>query len=513
MQKKALCFKTLMIMKSAFGLANILFLGFVIGTPLEISFYFQNLKQVWIYVLFSLFSIGFILFSNKLESLNINIIQYIEILHLIIVIFLVKKNLKFERNLSEPWFVRAAWFFRTHSILLAFFIAFTLLITASSMKEIFQLYAIQNNEKIEYKKNTKESMLTFVILVFAGIFLIILLNLYKNYGLYHYFILNLVFFTILLAPSFFGKIKTKPKVDEKDQKINPPSKIMEEDVKSIRARKKKEPDKSDYLKILFFGFLIVIVSLIGIEIEINNHEILLEQILCYALLTIFFCKLLISLIKKEAKIHGKNSLKTPKSLISINFFQIFAFSLVQSQIIYFFDFPLYFPSVLSKIVFLTILGAFLHFFLTLFFHSRLSSNKLKDTMVIMRIFAILLLLLNFYFIYRDGIDNSITLTSFKDGSFSTIFPFKYIHHYPYFILTGIPCGLIISDILSRFIIPKPNFREKSKNHFSLRIVFFITSLFIWPQFTLTLSTIINFPGAPTRDQKIFIYSLYHILSY
>ncbi|MHA1291840.1 MAG: glycoside hydrolase domain-containing protein, partial [Promethearchaeota archaeon] len=150
--------------------------------------------------------------------------------------------------------------------------------------------------------------------------------------------------------------------------------------------------------------------------------------------------------------------------------------LVISQILYFFDYPIYFPIVVSWYLLFGIIGALIYLTLG-------RTQKVKN---VLYIFAILLLVLNFYLTFIDGINNA---KNYYDGSFDIIFPFTYLHSLWNFLIVGICVGIILSDLFLNFALKHTDGTDSSN-----RAVFIVFASFVGGMFMMLGNWLINNPG-------------------
>jgi hypothetical protein len=159
-----------------------------------------------------------------------------------------------------------------------------------------------------------------------------------------------------------------------------------------------------YLLIAIYGIFSTIILIIQVEIKIADWLLMLEQFLTYIFMGLVFLILQASVFHNRGAQRFQDYYKTKKNPISIGSLDGWKFLglwLVTSQIVYFFDYPIYFPQVLTGVALFAIIGFFSYWIV-----SKFSDKKVRKFQHLLYIAAIFCLVLNIILVYIDATTNA-----------------------------------------------------------------------------------------------------------
>jgi len=479
----------------------------------------------WAFILLSLGSIiGFFLVSFFKREHSLIIIRVFDIFITIFAVLLTMAYLIFSSDLLEPWLIQGAWFIRYNGLFIGFLLWAVVIKTIAGLAFLISKY---NETEEDYpfgtyhKKERCHEIIVLLILIGTSSFYILEILLYRFFPLFNLFLSIFYIQICLVVLSLFlishSKYKKYLKLRTND--------VLEDSPKSKR-RKRRFPFvdrvnlrlKNSGTKARDFWWLCIPFSIVAILLIITviiypfnptipfsfpylewvmSLEMPIVQLLSYIAIVSIFLILIIRVFRGIAnRKYGKDLEK--KNNLKIGFFgflegmKFLMIFLVICQFIYFFQYPIYFPVVVSYTLLFSIIGAIIYYFV----------GKREAYKKILTVISLCLLILNFYLTYADIMENASNYTT---GSFYIIFPFEYLHSLWNYILVGIPMGIIVSDLMLSIA-----FKNTDGSDSTNRAVFIAFSSFIGG-LAITLSNwILQLPGGDkvSRDVSYSYFNLF-----
>ncbi len=470
------------IVSAAIGLAAIAFFGTIALLPFEIGMFGEDQTIFWMFIILGLSVIlAFLLLSFFKRKDHGFIMRIVNVMTVITALLMVFAFLFFTQDLFEPWLIQMGWFMRYNGHIVGLFVGTLTIKTIIGISELITKFNsgkdLANPQDMEGTQlDVKVITLSTVSLGF--IFYSAEMLFFRYYSL---FITLLILFIVeagliiyavgtLLFPNYYDEFSWNnseiglENLSTEEKGGNPSENPGTMKLKGIKGKisgisKKVRDAGSDpsifwYLFVPLLVILILsivsailyplnIVYLISIRLGINllYYNIPLVQIITLLIvLLLFFIVVFNAWGGRMNRRLGKFFKSKVKKFFAVSSFgaidimRVLGLLFVFSQILYFYDYPLFLPPVISSFLLFGVLGAVIYFFVARF----------QIPKKIVYYIAILLLFLNFYLIYIDGIANGFNISG---GDFDLIFPFTYLHSLPNFAIVGIPLGFIVSDLL------------------------------------------------------------------
>ncbi|MHA1293787.1 MAG: glycoside hydrolase domain-containing protein [Promethearchaeota archaeon] len=515
----------------AFGLALLAFFGTMSFLPFEIMILGEGQMWFWVFIILSLSGIiAFLLLSFYKCNYSFIIIRIFDVLTTVCAIFAAITFLIFTKDLLEPWLIQAAWYFRYHGLIIGLLLGCVMIKTIAGLS-----FFISKIKDIEKQKDFQEKnlrILAFLFVVITFTFYIIEILLYRYLTLFSVFLSIFLFQICLLIISLFLISNSKYSLLLKLEILDKIDINQEEKIKSFNIGKKKRnsritklnlklrcsgTDPKDFwwtfIPLLIVGILAVITLIlypfnlfIHISFPWENYimevDIPIVQILSYIIIGSIFIILTVKVFRSRnfhrfGKIYQNKRRKNLKiSLLGfIDGLKFIGLFLIIILILYFFNYPIYFPRVISFYLLFGIIGALIYLTLG-------KSQKIRN---ILYIIAILLLILNFYLIYVDIVNNA---KNYLDSSFDIIFPFKYLFSFYNYIIVGISIGIIICDFFLNFVFKHTDGTDSTSRAFFLAYICFIGGMLM-----MLVSSFIPIPGGdkPTNEIKYDSFYLFCVV--
>ncbi len=511
----------------SFGLALLAYFGTLSFFPMEIMSMGDGQSWYWVFILLTFSTIGALLLVSFYKHYALIIVRILDLTIAILGIWVIITFLIFTKDLLEPWLVQGAWFLRYNGLLIGIFLSCVMIKTVAGISFIVSINNDTRSEGLKdtlTKKRNRAQLVSFSIVSLIFAFYSLEMLFYRYLSFYYVLVSIFIIQVILLFSSIYLASYSSLKVSFA---IEPSSELKGEDKITTLEKKGENQQKEKSIKgfrnklnekllkagtkpknfwWLFVPLLIVaIINGISVIFYLTSYPLKfsflygqnttevnlpLIQIVSYFILLITFFILTFTVF--GSKIHHKfgdyyegtrHSHLKRSTLGSIDAFKFLGLFLVMSQILYFFDYPLYFPRIVSWYLLFGICGALIYYIAGI-------SNKIRN---ILYASAVLFLVYNFYLTYNDGIENGV---NYYNGSFETAFPFVYLHNWLNFILVGIPVGIIISDFILNFAFNRVDATDSTNKAVFLAFTCFVGALLIMPG-----NYILNPPGGDIGDPE------------
>ncbi|MHA1265354.1 MAG: glycoside hydrolase domain-containing protein [Candidatus Helarchaeota archaeon] len=524
------------IVSVATGLALITFFGTLMFLPFEIMMWGEGQTIFWVYIIIGMSTlIIFLILSLFRRELHGLIMRIINVVTIFSAIFLIISYLSFTKDLFEPWLTQTGWFLRYNGPIVGIFAGCVL---AKTIVGVSQLISKFNESHLTNAHTTPKG--------FGGgakhitLFTVIISFAYYSFAMIFlkYFSLFATFLTIFLVEAglavysiltllkteyyndFWGdhaKDITKPALDHSNptKQLGQPPNTQEHTKIPIKEISKSEKKGGFITKIgmrvkkagsdpsifwyLFIPLLIICILSIVTAIvyplnivyyisfqfgtSIIFYPLPLTQLLSFlSILLLLFIIVFNTVGGRMNRRLGKYYSGKIKRFFAVSTFglidimRILGIFLVFSQILYFYDYPIFLPEVVTYYLLFGILGAGIYYLV----------GWLGNWTKLLYAVAILLLVLNFYLTYTDGIANA---SNPYGGEFDIMFPFEYLHSPLNYIIVGIPVGIIMSDLLFNMAFTHTNGIDAPN-----RAVFVVVTPFIGGLLFMLLNYIVGTPG-------------------
>ncbi len=457
------------IISLSFGLALLGFFGVMSFFPIEITVMGEGQTWYWVFILLGFGVIITFFITTKINKNNLyKIIRVADLITLIISIFVIIAYLNFTKDLLEPWFIQSAWFFRYNGLVIGIFLLCVFIKTSTSMT--FLILKFNEREDLNDKQKDKNShLVVLLILSLTFIFFISEVLFHRFFTLFSSLLLIFIIQICLLSISIpmLSNLKLQNHL-----KLN-----------IIRTNSRTYY----WLLIPLIGTLII--GIIAIILYFFNSivtfyfpyegEIIIVQLPIFQLISILFIVLILIILLFEAsgsRAHRKyyDFFKRKKlgKIVSSTFgildgLKLLGLIIVFGLILYYYDYPVFFPIVISFYLLFGILGALIYFLVG-------RTKRLKN---ILYIISILILIYNFYLTFLDGIYNAENNWS---GAYDISFPFVYLHSWLNFALVGIPLGIASSDIFLSFAFKHNEGTDSTNRALLIGFAPFISGMLIMP---------------------------------
>lgn len=466
------------IISVSLGISIITFFGILSLAPMEIMLLGQEQSFLWVFLFLSYSVIlSFILFTRFKQAYTLYIMRIFEIISTIILFFLMVAYLEFSKDMSEPWLIQTGWFLRDNGFITGLFLSTTLIKTTGGLTFLISKFSLKE-ETINEGESKKNSEFLVLLIIFIALCIFILEFLfYRFVSLFEILVVYAIMGIVLVSLSAFLITRS-----DNEELIALP--IIEYEIKSkegaITSKNNKEKVSNSiiYLIIAIYGVFTTVILIVHVMIKIMDWALMLEQFLTYAMLLIVFLVLQGSAFRVRSTQRFEDYYKKKRKLFlfgSLDGWRFLGLWLVTSQVIYFFDYPIYFPYVLIWTLIFALIGAFIYWSI-----SKLSANKAPQIRVLLYTIAILSLVINIILVYQDAITNSIFYLGLTHGDLDITFPFLYIFSPINFILVGVPIGIILSDFLLNFAFKHTDGSDSTNRAIFLTFVPFVWGLIIFP---------------------------------
>jgi hypothetical protein len=503
------------IISISFGLALLTFFGTLSFFPIELMLLGEGQTWFWVFIFLGLsIIVAFLLISFYKREHALIIIRIFDVLSTIIAVIAIITFLIFTKDLLDAWFVQGGWYLRYHGLIIGPLIACIMIKTIAGFSFLISKLnepGVNDEKSGDNDKQKNIELTTLLIIVSSFIFYI------SAFLIYRYFYFLNVLITIFIIQIFLLILSipllSHTKFNDYVKLSSIESEIITRKSKYIVKVNKRLIDAGtaprDFWKLFtplfFIGiFVVIIVFIYVFDIFIHvsfprELDIPVVQILSYILLIGLLFILSSQAFKGRTRrkigdyyIDKKLGNFKRSFLGFLDSQKVLGIFLVMSQVIYYFEFPIYYPNVVSSYLLFGIVGAVIYYALG-------RSEKRKQ---IIYITAIIMLILNFLFVYLDGVLNYKNVE--MDPSFDIYFPFLYLHSWVNNILVGIPIGIILSDVLLNFA-----FKHTDGTDSTNRALFFTFSCFIFAFLTMLLSYFLNTPGGDPNlfGESTFFFSL------
>lgn len=487
------------ILTVSFGLALLAFFGTLSFFPMEIMLLGEELSWLWVYIflIFSVF-IAFILLSFYKKNYSFIIIRIVDILTIICAIIVIVSFLIYTQDVIENWFVQGAWFLRDNGFIVGVLLSLILIKSVTGLS--FLISKFNEGGVQDSSEKQKEVLSLFIIVLSFGFYII-------EFFLYRYFTFYSCLFSIFIVQvclSIMSGFLTSNssykdllvlKITKETNDLATNSRFKRRFSQINLKLSKSGMDRTSFWWLLYPLLVIIIVNIITLATMMSNFIVSvnigrpllmpLAQILSISLIAMVFIVLTFNVfggrIRKRfgdyyaGKKRSRSRRGNVNALDGQKFLGIF---LAISQVLYFFEYPLYFPQVVSYNLLFGIVGAIIYHFL----------GKTDKQKIIIYSTAILLLILNFILCYLDGMANNSPVV--VDGSIDLVpLPFLYLHSWAYFMMVGIPIGIIMSDLLLNV-----GFKHTDGTDSVNRGLLFSFTLFIGGMISMPGNFVLNNPG-------------------
>jgi hypothetical protein len=491
------------------GLAILMFFGTLSFLPFEIMMWGEGQTVYWIFIFIGLSIVfTFLLLSFVKGNTHSFIMRIVNIGTMVSAVLVIVAYLTFTQDLFEPWIIQAAWFMRYNGLIVGVFVGF---VTAKTVIGLSRLITILNApEEREEQRGRYSPRLIISVMVIIATFLFfgIEILLFRYVSL---FIALIVVFLvesaslgfsilILLKPSHYYELEGRfehtdplPALAEETKKGaidgKRPANLGKPRIFSALNERLRHAgsDPSIFwylfiplLSILILGVIAAIIYPLNIIFDISFG--FGENIIYYPLpLVQLFAFLIIVLLlfivvfnawggrmNRRLGSHYKGKLKkfvVVSTFGAIDIMRVLGLFLAISQILYFYDYPIFFPRVITFYLIFGILGAGVYF---------IAGRSVTLKKIIYTI-AIMLLVLNFYLTYIDGIANA---SNPYGGGFDILFPFQYLHSIPNFLMVGLPVGFILCDLFFNLAFTHTKGLDAPNRAVSIGVVPFVLGMIL-----------------------------------
>jgi hypothetical protein len=518
----------------AFGFSIIAFFGTLSFFPMEIMTMGEH--QSW-YSAMLIFSISIIIaffLLNYFPSQHSSIMIISEIFIQITSLLCMISYFNFNSILTEIWLIQPGWFLRSEGILVGYFLGTIVIKTASGLSFLVKKLTIKRididpeNESDENPVKLKQvdsqrQKITVILIILSFIFYITLILVLRYALLFGVFIfLNFIQFGLTIV-SFVQQEQKNPirywlkTTSETQSNIDTSERNVKLKYITKKATKKYLNDfkgLSIYFLILLvvslvilpifpFNIIIQIVIPFGLNSLIGNLSlnIFLSLIIIFLMFIGFTSYIFRTKSHQKFGIYYSSHLKRSSQLLMLAFIDAMKFLglfAVISQIMYYYDYPVFFPKVISYYLIFGCLGALLYYIL-----GKIKSRmKLKS---IVYIISIVVLLLNLILTYYDGISGAQPIVISPEWILT--FSFAYLHSMVNFIIVGIPIGFIISDFLFGFL-----FKDTDSSDSANRALYIIFCIFLCFMLQSPGNYLLNNPGGdpPLSDQTSIVFTSFTV---
>ncbi|MHA1277044.1 MAG: glycoside hydrolase domain-containing protein [Candidatus Helarchaeota archaeon] len=516
------------IMITALGLSLLAFFGTLSFLPMEIQMMGEGQTIFWIFISIAFGIILAFLWLSFVDKKYYYLISRILTVAMVIcVIFVIHEYLIFTQDLFEPWLIQIGWFLRYRGFVVGIFLGFVAANTIVNLSSLIYLFKSTSDDEIGSANPAGIGTLILVGLSFALYSIEMLIFRYWSFLILFILIfilgcgllaLSMVFLQNQREINFIQKEELYSSTEvsesvmeeaERTSKSQKPIRIIHKINSKLRNPREFWRLSLPLLVLLIFGIVLLAIYPLNLiihiafpyEVGVLEYDMPVNQLFSYLFIMIIFIIALFGVYggrmrRRLVKYYNKGIKASLKVSVFgfIDALRFIGLFLVISQILYFFEYPVYLPEVISYNLLFGVVGAVIYYVL---------GRKLKYQKLVYCC-SILLLVLNFYLIYCDGLNN---LTNVVSGEFDILFPFVYLHNWPNFILTGIPVGIILSDLLLNFA-----FKYTDGTDSPNRAITIVSSAFMLGMLFTPGNFLLNNPGGdpPLTDQSFFTFYIFTI---
>lgn len=491
----------------SYGFSLLILFGIFSYFPYEIMFFGEKQTYLMGILILSLFILGIYILLTFFRLYATLMLRISEFLSSFLVIIVFLSFIKFNGQLSEPWLVLNAWFLRYNGLVIGFFLGTVSMKTSSGIVLLLQNLKQNslNNEKQEDSYNYKiTTVITSKILISTSLFLIAFLVSLRYYSpLLMYFLI----FSFQMIMMFYNLYENRDKHvqstliqhnSQENDNINENDNLNQKNRKMNWKRNvnfhitKNGGNPAEFWP-LFYTFLIsVIFFIIILVVYIQKVEVfilipfMLYQILAYVLIAFIFFIIGDSFFQDRAnrklKPYGlrKINIYIIKFFDEMKFLGVFLYTFL---LIYFFDYPIYMPEIVSSVILFGIIGCVCSYILTKLFKKYQTPIK-----ILLYTISIITLMVNLIIVFNTSIAEAINVL---DESFDIFFPFTYFHSWLWRFLTGFSLGLLLFDVAQDLLF---NHTDDIASESPKKAVYLPYVLFIFGMISHLIFWFMNFPG-------------------
>ncbi|TFF95634.1 MAG: DUF4091 domain-containing protein [Promethearchaeota archaeon] len=446
------------VLSLSLGLSVLFLFGVLSFFPKEIMLMADGQTWFWAFIFISLSTFfAFLILSFYKHQFSLYIMRISDLLIVFLSILCSIYFLIFTQDLMDPWIMQTAWFLRYYGFLVGFLLG---LVCFKTITGFSFLIAKSNEEEAEkFKEKT-----VFGIVFSSFCFFMVEVQLLREYTLLSVFLYLFILHVVLLSASLvlISNVVYKDKLRLSSSPQIPDFGGSERDSRFQKFNKKLIKAKTDRSSFWWLFFPLLATAILSVVIAIlypfelymdisfpwQNSTVFVSlpliQILSYLLLIALFFILIFAVIGGRAKNkyhsllkEGKHSRLKTSLLGLVDSLRFLGLWFAISLLLYFYDYPLFFPRIISSYLFFGLFGAALYF---------IAGRKQRNRHLLYA-FAIILLVINLGLIYQDGMYN---YENYYDGGFEITFPFQFLHSPLNLITVGLAIGILISDILLNY---------------------------------------------------------------
>lgn len=513
------------------GLGLLAFLGTLSFLPIDIMIMGEGQTVTWLFIILSISLIAAFLLLSFVKR-KFLLLRILNILTILMAILVINTFLIFTQDLFEPWLIQVGWFLRYNGFIVGVFLGIIAIQTVTGLSLIIsEMHKFKELEGGEDKgSNKKIKLLTFLVFGICIFFYIcemlvfrystflaaLLLIFFIEMSFLAFSIIELSFsnYFIFIKTNFFGNTGQNAVNTSENHKISDQNSSGGKIFSSINSKLEKAETNNSrfwhlfvpllpllilgiFLAIIFpFNFLMHVAFPYGVGVI--EWDVPITQVFSYLLIAFVFFVLTffvyIGRIKRRLEAYYPKGRKTSMKMIaygSLDAMRFLGIFLVISQVLYFFEYIMYLPEVVSLYLVCGGIGGAIYYFL----------GRTPNLRKIMYIISILLLTLNMYLTYIDGLAYASNTYS---GEFILYFPFMYLHSWPNFLLVGIPSGILLSDLLLNVAFTHNDGGDSVKRSLLIAITPFMLGMLMVPGAYLNDNPGGNPPLTP-QDYTIFFY--------
>ena len=535
------------IVSVSMGLALLGFFGTLSFLPMELHMMGegQTMYYLFIFLCFGIV-ISFLVLSFIKRKNRYIIARVVDIASIICLIFVIVAFLTFTQDLFEPWLIQVGWFLRYNGFIVGLFMGLITIKTTISLSMIisnFNTSIVGTSSGDQRGHDGNLRVLSSLIIVLCFGFYIFAMVFYRYVSFFMLLtsifaiMMGLLLFSVLLLlnANYYNYVRSKffdnPAPNpgnnplEAELKVGKSQKISNQAndgiIKKINSKLLRVGTHPKEFWLMFIPLLVVlvlgIVALAIYPLNLTVHLLIpyggpepmpydmpATQLFSIIMVVLVFSFALFAayggrMYRRLKKFYKKKKTTYLKisNLGMIDALRFLGLFLVFSQILYFFEFPLYLPEIVSSFLLFGMIGAGVYFLV----------DKHPNCKRIVYTTAILVLLLNFFIIFNDGFANMLTWAETYSAEVDVLFPFTYLHSMPNFYFVGIPLGFIVSDLFFDLSFKHTDGTDSMNRTAAITITPFLLGLLFIPG-----NFILNNPGAdvPSGDPTAFMFYLFTI---
>ncbi|MHA1715505.1 MAG: DUF4091 domain-containing protein [Promethearchaeota archaeon] len=517
------------ILSISFSFSLLAFFGVFLFFPMELMIFGEGnestlvMNIVLISLLFALILVS--LYKRKQALFIMRIADLSAAIHAIV---LFTTFILFTSDLLEPWLTQLGWFIRYNGISVGLFLGVNIVKSVSGLSFLISVYnrrgEIFDHARREFLERDLVTITSAMMVGFFGFFIINLVVV-KYLGFIFNFLMILMVQIILCFSSSFLIKQDDPKsgksryfvlenpMIEESEKILPVPKFF----KKINDRLRKIGTKTMHFWSLFIFLSIIsglsilssILFFFNVSQEINlfiepgeipgleehvyiHYNLNLSQaitILCFLitfLITPFIVCRPISRNKLEKPGRKNLAYRTKVSLMSFfDGIKFVGFFFVISQLLYFYDYPLFYPEFVVRVLIFSVIGAIVYKIVGV-------KPALRNFLFIT---SILFLIGNVLSVYIDAGYNAM---NFYSGDFDIINPeslFAYHHGLLQAFVVGFNIGITLCEFILDFTFKYTNGSDSTN-----RAVLVAFALLMFGCLSIPINYLADFPGGDMRSR-------------